>query len=83
MSRAILNRLAKLEALNLNLTTTMTVRRHGDDAALFSRTIRYLDAAVIVLAWPEREEVVDSLQDHSAPEVEGNLVQHRYTDAAI
>ena len=83
MSRAILNRLDRLEAARTDLTTTMQVRRHDDDAVLFSRTIRYLDAAVIVLAWPEREEVVDSLQDHSAPEVEGNLVQHRYTDAAI
>ena len=83
MSRAILNRLAKLEALNLNLTTTMTVRRHGDDAALFSRTIRYLDPAQIRLRWPEREEVVESLVDHSAPEVDDDMVQHRYTDAAI
>ena len=83
MSRAIDNRLRKLEALNLNATTTMQVHRHDDDAALFSRTIRYQDSAEIHLRWPEREEVVESKEDHNAPEVEGNLVQHRYTDAAI
>ena len=83
MSRAIDNRLRKLEALNLNVTTTMQVHRHDDDAVLFSRTIRYLDPAVIQLRWPERNEVVDSLYDHNTPGVEGSQVQHRSNKEAI
>ena len=83
MSRSIFNRLDKLEAARTDITTTMVVRRDGEDAALFSRTIRYQESAVIALEWPEREEVVDSYKDHTSPEVDGDLVQHRYTDEAI
>ena len=86
MSRAIDNRLRKLEALNLNVTTTMQVHRHDDDAVLFSRTIRYLDPAQIHLRWPERNEVVESIGDHCEGSVPGRNekgVQHRSTDAVI
>ena len=60
MSRAILNRLDKLEAARTDITTTMVVRRDGEDAVLFSRTIRYQDPTEIQLRWPERKEVVES-----------------------
>ena len=83
MSRAILNRLDKLEAARTDKTTEMIVCRFGEDVALFSRTIRRLDPAVVDLGWPEREEIVDSVEDHNAPEVEGDLVQHRYSNEAI
>ena len=83
MSRAILNRLDKLEAARTDITTQMVVRRHGDDAALFSRTIRHQEPAEIQLRWPERKEVVESLEDHMTPEVEADMVQHGYTDAPV
>jgi len=83
MSRAILNRLDRLEAARTDVTTTMQVHRHDDDAVLFSRTIRYLDPAQIHLRWPERNEVVESLEDHNVPEVEGDMVQHRSSNEAI
>lgn len=77
MSHAIRNRLDKLEAARTDITTEMVVRRRGEDVALFSRTIRYQDDAVIELRWPERKEVVESLKDHTIPEVESVVVQHR------
>ena len=83
MSRAIQGRLDKLEAARTDITTTMAVHRHGDDAVLFSRAIRYQDRAQIHLRWPEREEVVESREAHNAPEVDDDMVQHRYTDDAI
>ena len=83
MSRAISNRLAKLEALNLNVTTELVVRRHGARQLLFRQAVPYVDPVKIELRWPERNEAVESFRDHNAPEVEGDLVQHRYTDAAI
>ncbi len=83
MSRAIQNRLDRLEAARTDITAQMVIRRHGEEVALFSRSIRYQDSAQIHLRWPEREQVVESYTDHNAPEVEGDLVQHRYTDAAI
>ena len=83
MSRAISNRLAKLEALNLNVTTGLVVRRHGEDVALFSRTIRYQDPAEIQLRWPERKEAVESHKDHAMPEVETDMVQHGYSEGAV
>ena len=83
MSRAIDNRLAKLEAARTDVTAQLVVRRHGEDVALFSRTIRYVDPCQIRLRWPEREEIVESKKDHNVPEVEADLVQHGYTDAAI
>ena len=83
MSRAISNRLAKLEALNLNVTTELVVRRHGARELLFRRAVPYVDPVKIELGWPERKEVVESNKDHVAPEVEGEMVQHGYTDEAI
>ena len=83
MSGSQLTRIERLEASRTDVTTELVVLRHGEDSALFSRTIRYLDPAEIQLRWPERNEVVDSFEDHNTPEVESDLVQHRYTDAAI
>ena len=61
MSRAISNRLAKLEALNLNVTTELVVRRYGAREVLFRRAVPYVDPVKIELRWPERKEVVESL----------------------
>ena len=55
MSRAIANRLERLESARTDIHTQLVVRRHGEDVALFSRTIRYLDPCVIQLEWPERD----------------------------
>ena len=70
-------RLDKLERARTDIHSQLVVYRHGEDAALFSRTIRHQDPAEIQLRWPERKEVVESYEAHTAPEVETDLVQHR------
>ncbi len=83
MSGSQLTRIERLEAGRTDITTELVVRRHGESEMLFRRAIRYQESAQIQLRWPERNEVVDSLEDHTPPEVESDLVQHRYTDAPI
>ena len=63
MSRAIDRRLAKIEALNLNVTTTLVVRRAGDPAALFTVVIPYQEPNEIELEWPERGELLTESDD--------------------
>ena len=78
MSGSQPTRLDRLEAARTDITTELVVRRHDADAVLFSRTIRRLDPAVVDLGWPERKEIVESMKDHTLPEVEVDMVQHRY-----
>ena len=63
MSRTIDRRLAKIEALNLNVTTELRVHRADDPAALFPVVIPYQEPAEIELEWPERGELLTESED--------------------
>ncbi|MFC2085681.1 hypothetical protein ACFLRO_00555 [Bacteroidota bacterium] len=63
MSRAIANRLERLEAARTDLTTQLVVRRAGDPAALFTLVIPYQEPAKIDLKWPERAELLTESED--------------------
>jgi len=80
MSQAVETWLRKREAMVFDETTTLAVRRHDSTEPLFTREIPHQAPRIVRLAWPEREGV-ESLVAHNVPEVEDDMVQHRYDDA--